>query len=91
MPTVLNAANEVAVEAFLQEEIGFVQIPETVRMTMKHHQVRSQPDLDAIMEADRWARQYAASAIRGIDTEFTDKQTVRQIDRPGLSDPGPGN
>ncbi len=59
MPAVLNAANEVAVEAFVNERISFPQIPETVRRTMDRHQVQEHPVLDQILEADRWARQEA--------------------------------
>jgi 1-deoxy-D-xylulose-5-phosphate reductoisomerase len=59
MPAVLNAANEVAVEAFVSEQISFPQIPETVRRTMDRHQVQEHPDLDQILEADHWARQEA--------------------------------
>jgi 1-deoxy-D-xylulose-5-phosphate reductoisomerase len=57
---VLNAANEVAVEAFINERITFPAISETVRRTMDHHQVVSHPTLDQILEADAWARREAA-------------------------------
>lgn len=56
MPAVLNAANEVAVEAFVNRQINFPQIAETVRRVMDHHKVLEHPDLPQILEADRWAR-----------------------------------
>lgn len=60
MPAVLNAANEVAVDAFLERRIGFEGITEMVRQTMHQHRVIHRPDLHAILEADAWARQQAA-------------------------------
>jgi 1-deoxy-D-xylulose-5-phosphate reductoisomerase len=62
LPAVLNAANEVAVEAFVNRRIGFPQIPETVRRTMDQHKVVTHPSLEQILEADAWARQ-AASVV----------------------------
>ncbi len=57
MPSVMNAANEEAANAFLRGEIGFLDIPEVVRRTMEAHYSPTQVDLDAILEADRWARE----------------------------------
>ncbi len=62
MPTVLNAANEVAVERFLQREITFLEIEECIERTMEKHAVVSNPDIDGIDEADRWARAF----VKGI-------------------------
>ena len=59
LPAVLNAANEVAVEAFVNRKINFVQITEMVRRTMDAHQVVSHPTLDQILQSDAWARQEA--------------------------------
>jgi 1-deoxy-D-xylulose-5-phosphate reductoisomerase len=56
LPAVLNAANEVAVEAFIQKQINFPQITETVRRTMERHRVVPHATLDQILEADAWAR-----------------------------------
>lgn len=61
LPAVLNAANEVAVEAFVNRRINFPQITQTVRQTMDRHQLISHPTLEQILEADAWARQTAAS------------------------------
>lgn len=60
LPAVLNAANEVAVEAFCQRKIRFDQIAEVVRKTMDAHQVIRKPSLEQILQADAWARQGAA-------------------------------
>ena len=62
MPAVFNAANEVAVEAFVNRKINFPQITETVRRTMDAHQVVVQPTLEQILAADAWARRAAAAA-----------------------------
>lgn len=56
LPAVLNAANEVAVEAFCQRKIRFDQISQLVRKAMDHHQVITRPSLTQILEADTWAR-----------------------------------
>jgi 1-deoxy-D-xylulose-5-phosphate reductoisomerase len=56
LPAVLNAANEVAVEAFVNRKINFPQIFETVRHTMDAHKVVLHPTLEQILEADNWAR-----------------------------------
>ena len=60
LPAVLNAANEVAVEAFVKGKINFPQITETVRRVMEAHKVTSHPALEKILEADAWARAEAA-------------------------------
>jgi 1-deoxy-D-xylulose-5-phosphate reductoisomerase len=60
MPAVLNAANEIAVEAFVNRKINFPQITETVRRTMDAHQVVEHPTLEQILEADAWARREAS-------------------------------
>jgi len=60
LPAVLNAANEIAVEAFVNRKINFPQITETVRRTMAAHQVVAQPTLEQILAADAWARREAA-------------------------------
>jgi 1-deoxy-D-xylulose-5-phosphate reductoisomerase len=62
LPAVLNAANEVAVEAFIQKQINFPQITETVRRTMERHRVVPHATLDQILEADAWARAEAGKS-----------------------------
>ncbi len=59
LPAVMNAANEVAVRAFLDRQISFVKIPEMIRDTMEKHEVVSRPALSAILGADKWAREQA--------------------------------
>jgi 1-deoxy-D-xylulose-5-phosphate reductoisomerase len=61
LPAVLNAANEVAVEAFVNRKIDFPQITETVRGAMEAHQVVLHPTLDQVLEADAWARREVAN------------------------------
>src|SRR5512136_415343 len=56
LSAVLNAANEVAVEAFVNRRINFRQISEIVGRTMDQHQVVAHPTLAQILEADAWAR-----------------------------------
>jgi 1-deoxy-D-xylulose-5-phosphate reductoisomerase len=57
MPAAMNAANERLVELYLQEAIGFLDIPKYIALVMEKHQVISKPSLEAIIEADGWARQ----------------------------------
>ena len=59
LPAVLNAANEVAVEAFVNRKLNFPQITENVRRTMDAHKVVAHPSLEQILEADAWARREA--------------------------------
>lgn len=66
LPAVLNAANEVAVRAFLKRRVSFVKIPEVIRETMERHNVVPDPALDDILEADRWAREQARNLIDRI-------------------------
>ncbi|MBQ7096851.1 MAG: 1-deoxy-D-xylulose-5-phosphate reductoisomerase [Clostridia bacterium] len=57
MPTVLNAANEVAVAAFLRDEMGFLDIAEFVEKTMNSYKNKSNPTLEDIIEVDKEIRQ----------------------------------
>src|SRR5438874_2872620 len=59
LPAVLNAANEVAVEAFVNRRISFPAISELVRRTMEKHAVTTHPTLEQILAADAWARETA--------------------------------
>jgi 1-deoxy-D-xylulose-5-phosphate reductoisomerase len=60
LPAVLNAANEIAVAAFLRHEIRFPQIWEIVARTMHAHALTEHPTLDQILAADQWARELAS-------------------------------
>lgn len=64
MPSVLNAANEVAVAAFLAEEIPFPAIPAIVHDVMERHQVCKESSLEAVLAADSWARSEARRMVR---------------------------
>jgi len=63
MPAVLSGSDEVAVEAFLDRRIAFTDIPHIVEHTMAGHTSISDPDLEEILDADRWARRTARSLI----------------------------
>jgi 1-deoxy-D-xylulose-5-phosphate reductoisomerase len=63
LPAVLNAANEVAVEAFLAERTSFPAIWKTVAAVMERHSVVQHPDLPTLIDADAWARRTAADLL----------------------------
>ncbi|OGW40007.1 MAG: 1-deoxy-D-xylulose-5-phosphate reductoisomerase [Nitrospirae bacterium RBG_13_39_12] len=67
MPSVLNAANEVAVNAFLKGSIRFTRIPYIIRKTMEHHTVMPDMELDVVLEADRWAREIAGKVVGSLN------------------------
>ncbi len=64
LPAVMNAANEVAVQAFLEKRIGFIGIFKIISSTMGLHTRIDNPDLSGIIEADNWAREKAKSLIK---------------------------
>ena len=63
MPAVLNAANEVAVNSFLEEIIKFTDIPAIVDKVMEYHQVKPLVTLDDALRADQWARERTKKLI----------------------------
>ncbi len=63
MPAVLNGANEIAVQAFLDEEIPYKDIPEIIRMAMNNHNAQSITAIEDVLEADRWAREETRKLI----------------------------
>ena len=63
LPAVLNAANEEAVAAFLEERIAFHHIWECVDSVMQAHDTIQHPGLDALIDADAWARSKATSVL----------------------------
>lgn len=63
LPAVLNAANEVAVEAFCERQLSYLGITESVAAVMAAHEVVAQPALEEILEADSWARNAAQNVI----------------------------
>lgn len=66
MPAVLNAANEIAVHAFLENEIGFTDIPDIIKRVMDLHGPAGGPDIRAVLQSDAWARGQAVEIIEGI-------------------------
>ncbi len=64
MPAVLNAANEIAVQAFLDGKIGFLDIPALIEKTMDQHSPVDLTDLAVALEADQWARTATAAEIK---------------------------
>lgn len=66
MPATMNAANEVAVEAFLHGGIRFVDIPDIIQSTMEAHTPREFDSLGPALEADRSAREKAESLVHAL-------------------------
>lgn len=62
-PAVLNAADEEAVEAFLQKKIKFTQIFEVVEKVTRKHKIQASPTIKQILDADLWAREEAKKVI----------------------------
>ncbi|OGR25932.1 MAG: 1-deoxy-D-xylulose-5-phosphate reductoisomerase [Desulfuromonadaceae bacterium GWB2_53_15] len=65
MPAVMNAANEIAVEAFLEGRIRFLQIPEIIERTMDAHQAHDLKTIEEVLLSDRWGRDKAREICRG--------------------------
>jgi len=68
MPSVLNAANEVAVEAFLKGEVPFMEITNIVKDTMSQHKVSEGRTIEDIIEASNWAKEKAAGLTKSLGT-----------------------
>jgi 1-deoxy-D-xylulose-5-phosphate reductoisomerase len=67
MPAVLNAANEMAVAAFLKGRLRFMDIPKTVAATMEAHRQQPLTSLEQVLAVNRWARDFANGLInRGL-------------------------
>jgi 1-deoxy-D-xylulose-5-phosphate reductoisomerase len=64
LPAVLNAANELAVPAFLTKRIAFTDIHRVISRVMERHALQIRPSIEQICEADRQAREFAADEIR---------------------------
>ncbi len=69
LPAVLNAANEVAVQAFLKKHVSFANIPRVIEKTMERHDVVRDPALTDIIDADIWAREKAEKIVSGKEYE----------------------
>ena len=66
MPCILNAANEIAVKAFLDNKVGFMQMPEIVEYTMENSFYSLSPDLDFLEATDASARETALSYVNKL-------------------------
>lgn len=65
-PAVLNAANEVAVGAFLERRLAFAGIPGVIEQVLARHTGVTSPTLAEVLEADDWARRAAAGAVAAV-------------------------
>ena len=63
MPAVLNAANEIAVDAFCAGQLNFPGITQAVRSAMDAHERIEHPTLEQILEVDAWAREHVTGAL----------------------------
>ncbi len=66
MPTVLNAANEIAVDEFLNEHVKFTDIPIIIEQTMSNFSAESADSLEIILQVDKRAREQAHKIIAGM-------------------------
>jgi 1-deoxy-D-xylulose-5-phosphate reductoisomerase len=62
-PAVLNAANEVAVSAFLERRLAFTDIPRAIEAVLAQHSVGSVRTLEDVLEADQWSRRQAQATV----------------------------
>jgi 1-deoxy-D-xylulose-5-phosphate reductoisomerase len=70
LPVVLNAANEIAVEAFLEGKLGFTSIPVVIERAMNGHTEESVSTLEIVRRVDRWARSYARERAGELELTF---------------------
>ncbi|MDF2877524.1 MAG: 1-deoxy-D-xylulose 5-phosphate reductoisomerase [Clostridia bacterium] len=63
MPAVLNAANEMVVEKFLNKSVSFTDISKIIHKVMEAHICINRPTLDEILECDKWAREYSRRKV----------------------------
>jgi 1-deoxy-D-xylulose-5-phosphate reductoisomerase len=68
MPTVMNAANEVAVGAFLKGEIKFTAIADSIEKTMGFHQPHNLNSIEEVLSVDRWGRKKCRELL-GINNQ----------------------
>ena len=67
-PAVLNAANEVAVNAFLERRLPFTDIPRAIDAVLQQHSVRSVGSLEDVLLADDWSRRQAHAAVAKLSS-----------------------
>lgn len=63
-PAILNAANEIAVEAFLREQIAFTSISDLIDDALNHCDITKAASLESVLEADKAARQFVKERIK---------------------------
>ncbi|MFZ3587887.1 1-deoxy-D-xylulose-5-phosphate reductoisomerase [Bacillus sp. DJP31] len=64
MPTVLNAANEVAVDAFLKGRVSFLQIEDLIEQALEKHENSMEPNLEEIQQVDKETRRFVTSLLK---------------------------
>ena len=79
-PAVLCAADEVAVELFLNHRIGFTDIAKIVQKTLEQHHIIRQPSLEEILSADAWAREWAIK-LSGDNCKKRERSSNLEIER----------
>jgi 1-deoxy-D-xylulose-5-phosphate reductoisomerase len=67
LPVVLNAANEVAVECFLEGKLGFTAIPRVIQETMDAHELEIMTTLDVVRRVDHWSRECARHTAQALE------------------------
>jgi 1-deoxy-D-xylulose-5-phosphate reductoisomerase len=67
LPVVLNAANEVAVEHFLDGKLGFTAIPRVIKETLDAHDVQDVTTLELVRGVDKWARECARHTAQALE------------------------
>src|ERR1035437_5674238 len=65
-PAALSAADEVAVELFLDRKIKFTEIPRLIEKVLEKHQSFEHPDVEAVLVADDWAREEVGRLFKGV-------------------------
>jgi 1-deoxy-D-xylulose-5-phosphate reductoisomerase len=71
MPAILNAANEIAVHAFLEGSLKFTEIPLFLQRVMGEHEVRTVHTVEDILKADHWARERSKAMLEGRKTCYS--------------------
>jgi 1-deoxy-D-xylulose-5-phosphate reductoisomerase len=66
LPAVMNAANEIAVKYFLQDKIGFLDIPRIIMEAMEKHQIIKNPSLDVILDVDKKVKEETEKVIQEV-------------------------
>jgi 1-deoxy-D-xylulose-5-phosphate reductoisomerase len=76
LPAAMNAANEEAVHAFIDERIALTDIPRVIESVMSRHQTRPATDLEAVLDADQTSRAAAGSIIESLSRESVESSAA---------------